>query len=167
MSKKKLEVIYSLDDMNFYDEHIKPVVDDTMTVIPQPPTTADKNKWYGNGAYLLYPIMWEEPFPNVILETMASGTPIIAFAKGSLPETVKDGETGFLVNPSEDDIRGDFIVKKTGIDGLHEAIERITSLSPAEYKEMRTHSRKRVETHFSLDKMIDNYVNLYKEIINK
>jgi len=64
------------------------------------------------------------------LESFSSGTPIIAYAKGSLTETIIDGETGFLINSSKDDIRGDWIIKKTGIEGLYEAVEKIYSLPP-------------------------------------
>ena len=59
-----------------------------------------------------------------MIEAMACGTPVIAFAKGSVPEVVKDGVTGFIVNASDDDIRGDWIIKKTGIEGLCEAVEK-------------------------------------------
>lgn len=115
---------------------------------------------------MLFPIQWDEPFGLVMIEAMATGTPVVAFARGSVPEIIQDGVTGFIVNPSDDDIRGDFIIKKTGIEGMCEAVERIYSLSESDYKQMRYNSRKRVEEHFSEDVMIHNYENLYKEILS-
>ncbi len=53
----------------------------------------------------LFPIMWEEPFGFVFVECMAVGTPVIAFSRGAVPEIVVDGKAGFIVNPSDDDIR--------------------------------------------------------------
>jgi glycosyltransferase involved in cell wall biosynthesis len=72
---------------------------------------------YQHGKLFLFPIQWEEPFGLVMIEAMACGTPIVAYARGSVPEVVVDGETGFIVNPTSEDIRGDFIIKKTGIEG--------------------------------------------------
>ena len=73
---------------------------------------------YQKGKLLLFPIRWEEPFGLVMVEAMASGTPVVAYARGSVPEVIVDGETGFIINPSKDEIRGDYIIKKSGIEGL-------------------------------------------------
>jgi len=112
----------------------------------------------------LFPIQWEEPFGLVLIESMASGTPVIAFAHGSIPEIVEDGKTGFIVNPSDDDIRGNWIIKKTGIEGFCEAINRLYSLPQEEYNQMREASRKHVEESFTVDTMISNYEKTYQEI---
>ncbi|MBI3366786.1 glycosyltransferase, partial [Candidatus Roizmanbacteria bacterium] len=74
------------------------------------------NYHYQTSKLFLFPLQWEEPFGFTLIESMACGTPIVAFARGSVPEIVKDGETGFIVNSSKDDIRGDWIIKKTGIE---------------------------------------------------
>ena len=93
---------------------------------------------------------------------MACGTPVVAYARGSVPEIVKDGETGFLVNPSEADIRGDWVIKKTGIDGLCEAIEKIYSMSEKEYQKMRLNCRSLVEKSFSASRMAEKYLKIYR-----
>lgn len=113
----------------------------------------------------LFPIQWEEPFGLVMVEAMACGTPLVAFSRGSVPEIIKDGETGFIVNPSEHDIRGSWIIKKTGIEGLIEAVERIYALPESQYLEIRKKCRKHVEEFFSIDKMVKNYLEVYKSII--
>jgi glycosyltransferase involved in cell wall biosynthesis len=83
-----------------------------------------------------------------------------------LPEVIKDGETGFVVNPSDSDIRGDFIVKKTGLEGLCEAVELLYSLPDDQYQQMRKNCRQHVEENFTVEKMVDNYEKAYREIID-
>ena len=120
---------------------------------------------YQSSRLFLFPIQWEEPFGLVLIESMACGTPVVAYARGSVPEIVKDGETGFLVNPSDNDIRGDWIVKKTGIDGLCEAIEKIYSMSEKEYQKMRLNCRSLVEKSFSASRMAEEYLKIYRRIV--
>jgi len=113
----------------------------------------------------IFPLMWEEPFGFVMAESLACGTPIIAFARGSAPEIIKDGVTGFLVNPSDTDIRGSFLTQKTGLDGLCEAVDRLYSLSHQQYRDMRHTCRHDAEERFSTVRMVSEYVSLYRDII--
>lgn len=113
----------------------------------------------------LFPVKWEEPFGLVMVESMATGTPVIAYARGAVPEIVADGRTGFIVNSSDTDIRGDWIIKKTGIEGLTEAVERIYTMKAEEYLEMRKASRAHVEKNFTVQHMVDGYEKLYGTII--
>ena len=126
-----------------------------------------KNNHYKNAAYFLYPLQWEEPFGLTFIEAMACGTPVIAFARGAVPEIVEDGKTGFIVNGSDDDKRGNWIVKKTGIEGICEAIKRISKMPDNKYKEMRRYCRKYTEKHFDISRMADDYEVLYKNLIEK
>jgi len=110
----------------------------------------------------LFPIVWDEPFGLVLIESLACGTPVVAYAQGSVPEIIKDGETGFIVNNSKQDIRGDWVIKKTGIAGLCEAVEKIYSMPEGEYKKMRKACRDRFEKNFTIEKMIKEYEKLYQ-----
>ncbi|KKP79615.1 MAG: Group 1 glycosyl transferase [Candidatus Levybacteria bacterium GW2011_GWB1_35_5] len=101
----------------------------------------------------LFPVGCEESFGLVLIEAMSCGTPVVAYAKGSIPEIIKDGKTGFIVNSSDNDIRGDWIVKKTGIDGLCEAIDKIYSMPKKEYQEMRNNCRSVAEESFSVNRI--------------
>jgi glycosyltransferase involved in cell wall biosynthesis len=122
-------------------------------------------KHYQKAKLFLNPIKWEEPFGLVMIEAMACGTPVVAYARGSVPEVVKDGETGFIVNSSEKDIRGKWHIKKTGVAGLIEAVEKIYAMPEAEYQKMRLNCRRHVEKHFTIERMVNEYIDTYKEIV--
>ncbi len=128
---------------------------------------SDLNIQYQTSKLFLFPILWEEPFGLTLIEAMATGTPAVAFARGSVPEIIKDGETGFLVNPSSDDIRGNWVIKKTGIEGLCEAVERIYSMPEDQYRSMRKACRNHVEKNFCVERMVDDYVEVYKQLVYK
>lgn len=113
----------------------------------------------------VHPTLAEESFGLVLIEAMSCGTPVIAFARGSIPEVVADGETGFIVNVSDDDVRGDWIVKKTGLEGLQEAIERLYAMPSAEYERMRHACRERVMRKFTIDRMVQEYIQAYRTLI--
>ena len=57
-----------------------------------------KSEFLGNAAALLFPIAWREPFGLVMIESMACGTPVVAFENGSVPEVLENGVTGFIVH---------------------------------------------------------------------
>jgi glycosyltransferase involved in cell wall biosynthesis len=122
---------------------------------------------YQNSKLFLFPVQVEEAFGFVLIESMSCGTPVVAFARGSVPEVVKDGETGFIVNPSDTDIRGNWIIKKTGLEGLCEAVERIYSMPKEQYLQMRVACRQHVEKNFSVERMVDEYIGVYKELCRK
>jgi len=167
--KRKFVVAAKVDrnDLNFFNS-LKERVENNPKIEFHGEVGLDKKTlYYQNARALFVPIMWEEPFGLMFTEAMASGTPVITFARGSVPEVIKDGETGFIVNPSNDDIRGDFIIKKTGIEGLCEAVERIYSMPEEQYRKMRKACREHVEKNFTVEKMVDEYEKIYKEILNK
>lgn len=115
----------------------------------------------------LFPISCEESFGFVIAEAMSCGTPVVAFAKGAIPEVIKDGETGFIINASDDDVRGDWTIKKTGTAGLIEAVERIYAMSEEEYGRMRQACRKRVLENFTVEQMIKGYIAVYRKALDR
>lgn len=124
-----------------------------------------RSDFLGGGRVFLFPIRWDEPFGIVMIEAMATGTPVVAFAKGSVPEVVVDGVTGFIVNYSDEDTRGDWIIKKTGEEGLREAVHKIYSMDEKDYTAMRRACRAHVEEHFTVEKMVDAYEEVYKKVL--
>jgi glycosyltransferase involved in cell wall biosynthesis len=67
---------------------------------------SDKTLLYKQALALLFPIHWEEPFGMVMVEAMACGTPVIAYNRGSVPEIVRDGVTGFIIDENDDNRPG-------------------------------------------------------------
>ncbi|MCL4374897.1 glycosyltransferase [Patescibacteria group bacterium] len=121
---------------------------------------------YQRAKLVIFPsIHREEPFGLVPLEAMACGTPVVAFSQGALPEIMVDGVTGFLVNPAPDVQRGRYTVKKTGVAGLCEAVEKILSLSSGQYATMRRACRRHIEDKFSVKTMAQNYQALYRRLL--
>ena len=108
---------------------------------------------YRESRALLLPLQWEEPFGLVMIEAMACGTPVIAFNRGSVSEIIEDGVTGYIVDPAE------------GVEGFAAAMERMERLSESDYRAMRVAARKRVEAHFSTEKMVDAYESLFKSLV--
>ena len=108
-------------------------------------------EFYQNSKALLFPIQWEEPFGLVMIEAMACGTPVIAFNQGAVPEVIKDGKTGFIVDPLNK--KG-----KPNIEGLVKAIKKIDQID-------RKECRKHVEENFTIKKMVDNYEKVYYKVI--
>jgi glycosyltransferase involved in cell wall biosynthesis len=147
-------------------EDFKPLIDNSIVHwIGEISSIEERSSYLSKARALIIPIQWEEPFGLMFIEAMACGTPVVAFAHGSVPEVIKDGETGFIVNSSDDDIRGDWIIKKTGIEGLCEAIERIYNMPADQYLQMRRNCRKHVEDNFTVERMVDEYEKVYQKII--
>lgn len=120
-----------------------------------------KNGLFGGAKALLVPIHWDEPFGMVMIEAMACGTPVIAYNRGSVSEIVKDGVTGFIVEPDVSHLGhllGNLKIKKRGIEGLVEAVKRIGEID-------RAACRKHVEEHFTVEKMVEGYERVYEQIL--
>lgn len=106
-------------------------------------TFKDKVNLLKNAKALLFPIDRREPFGLVMIEAMACGTPVIAFNRGSVPEVVEHGKTGFVVNTKEE---------------MVSAMKNINQIE-------RQACRKRVEENFGLEQMVDKYEQLYERLL--
>jgi glycosyltransferase involved in cell wall biosynthesis len=104
---------------------------------------AEKSKFLGDALALLFPIDWPEPFGLVMIEAMATGTPVIAFNRGSVPEVVEQGVTGFVVNSVEE---------------AAEATKLVSSLD-------RARIRATFERRFSSDAMAIGYEEAYQAVL--
>lgn len=165
--KNKYTLYYRafIEDENFYEKEIKFELDNNCIFVNSFSSLQEKIEFYGEAKALINPIKWEEPFGLTMIEAMAVGTPVIAYARGAAPEIIIDGKTGFLVNSSNNEIRGNWIIRKTGVEGLMEAIEKIESMTDNQYAHMCHNCCEEVKNKFSIEKMVDQYEILYQKVI--
>jgi len=161
----KLKIGGAVDtiDRKYYDNILYPLIlkdKSHLLEFREEINRREKNDLYRNAICTLYPIHWEEPFGLVMAESMACGTPVVAFNHGSVSEVIKDGVTGFIVDSDlgNDPNKGSFIIKKTGIEGLVEAVKNIGKID-------RNACRKHVEDNFTVEKMVDEYEAVYDKIL--
>src|ERR1700761_6709669 len=143
-SKRKLLIAGIIQDEGYFREKIEPELDEQVQYIGH--AGPDKRKQLLGRAYaLLHPINFNEPFGMSVAEAMLCGTPVIAFNKGSMPELIKDGETGFLVN------------------SIDEAVSAVSAIGNIK----RIDCYKWASAQFSCDKMVDDYLKLYQQILKR
>ncbi len=92
-------------DRRYFERRIAPLLDHPLVEFIGEIGEAEKSAFLGNARALLFPIDWPEPFGLVAIEGMACGTPVIAFPRGSVPEVIEDGVTGFIVESVEEAVR--------------------------------------------------------------
>jgi len=132
-----------IQDQNYFDRYVNPYIDDNMVRYIGPIGPDEKGKVLGGALALLHLINFDEPFGLSVAESMACGTPVVAFNRGSMPELIADKETGFLVDD---------------LDQARDALYNLKSID-------RRNCRRRVEENFSIDLMVDRYIEVYKKIL--
>jgi glycosyltransferase involved in cell wall biosynthesis len=105
---------------------------------------SEKAEFLGNALALLFPIDWPEPFGLVMIEALAAGTPVIAWRNGSVPEVIRDGVSGVIVESMEDAVP---------------AAENIGSFS-------RGAVRREFEARFTAARMARDYVTVYRRLLS-
>jgi len=129
------------DQRRWVEARVFPHIDGEQIRYAGPVDDAQKNDLLGIGAALLMPILWQEPFGIVMTEAMACGTPVLGLRRGSVPEVIVDGVTGFVADT---------------VDELVAAVGKLPQLN-------RHDCRKHVEAYFSEDKIVSTYESLYWE----
>jgi len=127
---------------DYFEYRIKPLIDGKQIQFVGEADFEKKVELFKNAKALLFPIRRQEPFGLVVIESMACGTPVIAFKEGSMPELIEHGKTGFLVNSTEEAVR---------------ALKRVKKIS-------RSYCREYAKKNFPLKKMVNRYERLYKKI---
>jgi glycosyltransferase involved in cell wall biosynthesis len=142
-SGMELRIAAKIDkaDRLFFEERIEPLLGPGVEFLGEI-GDGDKAEFLGNAHALLFPIDWPEPFGLVMIEAMACGLPIIAWPRGAVPEVVRDGETGFLVE---------------SIDAAVAAVERVATIS-------RARCRRVFEERFSARRMARDYLAVYQAV---
>jgi glycosyltransferase involved in cell wall biosynthesis len=141
----KLKIAGKVDlvDLEYFDQKIKPHIDGKQIEYLGEANHLQKNALMGGAYATLFPITWREPFGLVMVESMASGTPVIAMRMGSAEEVIVDGETGFLCNNVAECIN---------------SLDKISNLN-------RYACRQYVDKNFSVQQMTDGYEAVYRQLI--
>ncbi|MGO9949469.1 MAG: glycosyltransferase family 4 protein [Steroidobacteraceae bacterium] len=140
----KLKVAAKVDtiDREYFEEQIAPMMKSADVEYIGEINDHEKSEFLSGAIALLVPIDWPEPFGLVMIEAMACGTPVIAFNRGSVPEVIDDGLSGFIV---ED------------INGAIGAVDRLGHLS-------REKIRQRFEERFTARRMAQDYLSVYRSL---
>lgn len=141
-SKRRLIIAGIIQDEHYFREKVEPYLNDDI-VFAGAAGPAQRNNLLGNAAALLHPISFAEPFGLSVAEAALCGTPVIAFNKGSMPELIKDKETGYLV------------------DTVEQAVDAVNHVHTID----RRHCRTWAESRFSKEKMVEDYITLYHQIL--
>lgn len=141
---RRLVICGIIHDAAYFAERVEPLIDGEHVVYLGPVGPAHRAQVLGSAAALLHPIHFDEPFGLSVVEAMASGTPVIAYRRGSMPEVIDEGVTGFVVG---------------GPDEAVAALARAVRLDRAA---IRTRARMR----FDVDRMVETYLGVYRRILS-
>jgi glycosyltransferase involved in cell wall biosynthesis len=129
-------------EYDYFEQNVQPYLNENLVYAGEVPHE-EKLELLAAAPALLFPIQWNEPFGMVMIEAMACGTPVIAFAQGAAPEVVRHGVTGMLCHD---------------VDGMVEAMRGIGEID-------RGTCRAAVEGYFSTARMVAEHIELYEELI--
>lgn len=143
----RLKIAAKVDsaDREYFEKQVKPLLDHPLIEWIGEVDERGKNRLLGGAKALLFPINWPEPFGLVMIEAMACGTPVVAFRCGSVPEVMKEGVSGFVVD---------------SIDQAVGAVSRLNHFS-------RRNCRRYFEARFTSDAMATNYLAIYQRLIDR
>jgi glycosyltransferase involved in cell wall biosynthesis len=141
-TKKKLIIAGIVQNSEYFREKVEPFLSEDIEFIGSA-GPEQRNDLLRNALALLHPISFDEPFGLSVAEAMLCGTPVIAFNRGSMPELILDGQTGFLVS------------------NVEEAIESVYNVSRLDRSACRNWAMEK----FSQKKMVEDYISLYHQIL--
>ena len=130
-------------DRVYFETVIRPLLDDPLIEFVGEIDAEHKTEFLANALALLFPISWPEPFGLVMIEAMACGTPVIAWGRGSVPEVIEPGRTGFIVHSER------------------EAVEAVGRVARLDRRVVRT----AFESRFTSRHMAENYLDVYGTLL--
>lgn len=142
-AERRLVMAGIVQDEDYHRRRVQPALDDDRARYIGTVGGPERARLLGSARALLHLINFAEPFGLSVVEAMACGTPVIAFNRGSMPELIDHGVTGFLV------------------DTIEEAVAAIRHVGDID----RAACRASVEARFTVDRMADRYLALYREIL--
>jgi glycosyltransferase involved in cell wall biosynthesis len=142
-ARRRLDIAGIIQDADYFRTVVEPHLHDGRVRYLGPIGAGERSSVLGNAHALLHLVDFDEPFGYSVVEAMACGTPVIAHRRGSMPELIDDGRTGFLV---------------TGIDEAVVACGAVAALD-------RGVIRRRTVERFDVATMIDRYVDVYRSVV--
>ncbi len=140
---RRLVMCGIVQDRDYFAERVEPLIDGDRVVYLGSVGPEERGTVLGSGAALLHPIRFAEPFGLSVVESMACGTPVVAYRKGSMPEVVDEGVTGRLVG------------------SVDEAVAAVRGIAGIDRAACSARARQR----FSAERMVDDYMTIYRKII--
>ncbi len=140
----KLVIAGIIQDQDYFATQVEPHIDGTTVEFLGSVGPGQRADVLGHALALLHLISFEEPFGLSMVESMACGTPVIAFSRGSIPEIIRDGETGYIV------------------EDIESAINAVAAVGTID----RSICRSDVEKRFTSTRMARDYVRVYQKILN-
>jgi glycosyltransferase involved in cell wall biosynthesis/mannose-6-phosphate isomerase-like protein (cupin superfamily) len=144
-TRKRLLIAGIVQDEVYFKEQVEPHIDGSRVEYLGSVGPEQRQEVLGGALALLHLIHFDEPFGLSVVESMACGTPVIAYGRGSMPEIIRDGSTGFIVADT---------------DAAVQAVDRIDSLD-------RRTCRDEVEERFTCQQMARAYLDVYQRILNQ
>lgn len=142
-SGMKLIMAGIIQDSQYYEKNIRPFIDGRRVIYVGSAGPEKRDSLLGNAYAMLHPINFDEPFGLSVVESMACGTPVIAFNRGSMPELINHGHNGFLVQT------------------VDEAVAAVNDIPMIE----RSACRRVVEERFTADRMAEDYIDVYRRVL--
>jgi glycosyltransferase involved in cell wall biosynthesis len=133
-----------VQDEQYFTDEIEPHIDGDSVRYLGSVGREERAEILGAAPCLLHPIEFAEPFGLAVVESMLCGTPVVAYARGSMPELIEDGVTGVLVR---------------GVDSAIAGVERAVRFD-------RAACRATAKRRFSADRMVDDYLDVYKRVLD-
>jgi len=140
---KRLIIAGIVQDTEYFETQVKPLIDGKQVEYIGPVGPEKRSVILGRALALLHPIFFEEPFGLSVAEAQACGTPVIAFNRGSMPELIDHGKTGFIC------------------DTIDEAVQHVEESAQIAPKTCRD----RIYSKFSIESMVEGYEAIYKQIL--
>ena len=135
-----LKIAGYIEDRSYFEARVRPHLSDPLIEYVGEVGDREKQDLLGQAVALLFPIRWREPFGIVMIEAMACGTPVVAFRRGSVPEVIDEGVTGFVVDD---------------VDGAVQALEGVGGLSCRRCREV-------FEARFSARRVMQEHLAVYE-----
>ena len=144
-SGRRLILAGIIQDQGYFDQQVAPHIDGDRVRYVGAVGPIDRDALLGGACALLHLISFDEPFGLSMVEAMACGTPVLAYRRGSVPEVVRHGQSGWIV------------------DTLDEAVAALPQLAALDRADVRAYAA----AHFSRERMVDDYIRVYDTVVQQ